>query len=722
MERFKLRPVFTLHLGYKIIPGLVTIGKYDGTHPCLTAATNTDKVVIHSPHRRNPSTIGKVIWSESNKEIALLNINQTITVLEAGSLIPGDDKDLLIIGTATNLLIYHVHDNKDIFYMELEDGVRSATVGTLKNLKTPIVLIGGNSSIKGFNHMGEEIFWIAIGDVVTSIIIMDCENNNQLIASSEDFKIRVLSGEETIMEYNESEVVSGLIPLVDQKFGYSVSNGTLGVYQKDSRLWRVKSKNFAISMHQYDLLGQPSPQLMTGWSNGKIDCRSLNTGEVLFKDSMSSSIAGITEGDYRSSGKNDLICVSTEGEVRGYTTTKMITNGENGVEQEAIRELLSRKQGLLMELKHYEHNAKYNTNVANETESYEASGVISSNTRMQIVVSTNLGENGQKPHVELYVCMNNTTIIRAVIIFAEGIFKGESYVVHPETSRLKSDMYIPLFLPRDNAVDIHLKISKALVGYPNSIQFHVFEITKQLPPFSMYALKDCSSVNTKPEGFVQFKITERLQRICMWINQNFIFPNDLEFDSGPNLTVNIQSLRDNTELVMVFEISGKTTFFTNNMFLAADLIQSLSGYLKLENLQSKASFPRDEANLKNLMLTLSEIQEARLKLGTDVADRLAEIRHLIIQAEDSRLNDIKGMKMHYNALSGLNKDLISGYNIKVQNYNEGIEAMKKINGIIQKASRLRVGQNSTIMINHCRNAIKNNNIEGLIKIIRTGEQ
>ncbi|KAH1006404.1 Bardet-Biedl syndrome 2 protein homolog [Dendroctonus ponderosae] len=79
------------------------------------------------------------------------------------------------------------------------------------------------------------------------------------------------------------------------------------------------------------------------------------------------------------------------------------------------------------------------------------------------------------------------------------------------------------------------------------------------------------------------------------------------------------------------------------------------------------------------------------------------------------------MMSNYHELSGVNKALISGYNIKAQNYNEGIETMKRINQIIQKASRLRVGQHSAVMINHCRNAIKNNNIEGLIKIIRTGE-
>lgn len=44
---------------------------------------------------------------------------------------------------------------------------------------------------------------------------------------------------------------------------------------------------------------------------------------------------------------------------------------------------------------------------------------------------------------------------------------------------------------------------------------------------------------------------------------------------------------------------------------------------------------------------------------------------------------------NYHELSGVNKALISGYNIKAQNYNEGIETMKRINHIIQKASRLR---------------------------------
>lgn len=37
-------PIFTLKLNQKILPRLVTVGKYDGVHASLTAATNGGKV------------------------------------------------------------------------------------------------------------------------------------------------------------------------------------------------------------------------------------------------------------------------------------------------------------------------------------------------------------------------------------------------------------------------------------------------------------------------------------------------------------------------------------------------------------------------------------------------------------------------------------------------------------------------------------------------------
>lgn len=39
-----LLPVFTLKLRHKISPRMVAVGRYDGTHPCLAAATQAGKV------------------------------------------------------------------------------------------------------------------------------------------------------------------------------------------------------------------------------------------------------------------------------------------------------------------------------------------------------------------------------------------------------------------------------------------------------------------------------------------------------------------------------------------------------------------------------------------------------------------------------------------------------------------------------------------------------
>lgn len=100
----------------------------------------------------------------------------------------------------------------------------------------------------------------------------------------------------------------------------------------------------------------------------------------------------------------------------------------------------------------------------------------------------------------------------------------------------------------------------------------------------MYSLWKNNELTT-PESNVQFKVNERLQRFCIWINQNFLFATDVVYEGGPKLTLSLKCLRDDSNLVMVFETTGKISFNTLNMQLAADLVNSLTTFLNIDHLE-----------------------------------------------------------------------------------------------------------------------------------------
>ena len=50
-------PIFTLNLNQKLLPGRISIGEFDGEHPCLVAATTGERVLIHNPHHNHKGEI-----------------------------------------------------------------------------------------------------------------------------------------------------------------------------------------------------------------------------------------------------------------------------------------------------------------------------------------------------------------------------------------------------------------------------------------------------------------------------------------------------------------------------------------------------------------------------------------------------------------------------------------------------------------------------------------
>ncbi|CAF0727330.1 unnamed protein product [Brachionus calyciflorus] len=714
-------PIFSLKLNNKICSRTVSIGKYDGVHPCLTAATLAGKVFIHNPHQKYTfSGVGRTDSEPLiDSSLSLLNVNSQVTSIATGSLDASNPNEYLFIGTKTHILAYDVNNNTDVFYKELPDGANAIKCGYFGGIKDPVAIVGGNCSIMALNNIGDEVLWTVTGDNVCSLELLDFNNDsyNELLVGSEDFDIRVFKDDEIINEMSETEAILALTKLTSNQFGFALANGSVGVYEKNIRTWRIKSRNTAMAIHSFDINADGVPELINGWSSGKIDARNIVNGEVVFKCNMDHSIAGITNADYKMDGIDQLICCSTEGEVRGYKpmpSDVINMTSDRNINQEAMRDLAQRKQNLMLELSNLEEASKPSVQRKFDDFGDQTTG-IPSNTQIQSKLSTRLQNGSSRGHVELTVVTNNDTVIRAVIIFAEGIFKGESFVVHPPANRISNDLVVPLFLPKDSPIDIHMQI---FVGYENSTQFHVIEQSRVLPTFCMYRRVDISKVE-EPKGFVTFMTSERIQRIVIWMNYNFIL--DEEYEAESSINIGFIALRDNKYLVIKMELNGQMTIKTDDIELAGTFIQSLCEYLKITDLQSNCDFPNELENLQTVLAEIEQFNNVRQQLTSQMADHSSIIRSLVVRAEDSRLmDDFEGMKKHYFELMNTNRDLISGYKIRSNNHKELLNHVKLLNQVIQKAGNLRMGRYKTDLISNARQAIKSNNSASLIKIIKTG--
>lgn len=104
----------------------------------------------------------------------------------------------------------------------------------------------------------------------------------------------------------------------------------------------------------------------------------------------------------------------------------------------------------------------------------------------------------------------------------------------------------------------------------------------------------------EPKGFVSFTINERIQRILMWINNNFILAEDLASEGSINIA--FIALRTNKPLVMKMDPNGQIIFKTDDIELAGLLIQSLISFLNIIDLQVSCDFPEELENLLQILV------------------------------------------------------------------------------------------------------------------------
>jgi Bardet-Biedl syndrome 2 protein len=123
---------------------------------------------------------------------------------------------------------------------------------------------------KGFDNTGDEKYWTVTGDNVTALELIDFDGDgqNELLAGSADFSIRVFKGEELIFDINENSKLAALSKIKNCVYGYALSNGSVGVYNNKNRIWRRKNKSKVTALQGVDFDCDGVMEICIGFASG----------------------------------------------------------------------------------------------------------------------------------------------------------------------------------------------------------------------------------------------------------------------------------------------------------------------------------------------------------------------------------------------------------------------------------------------------------------------
>ena len=71
-------------------------------------------------------------------------------------------------------------DNFFFLAPQIADGVNTMVMGKLGSYEVPMVIIGGNCSVQGFDFKGNDLYWTVSGDNVRSLALLDFDLDGEL--------------------------------------------------------------------------------------------------------------------------------------------------------------------------------------------------------------------------------------------------------------------------------------------------------------------------------------------------------------------------------------------------------------------------------------------------------------------------------------------------------------------------------------------------------------
>jgi Bardet-Biedl syndrome 2 protein len=405
-----------------------------------------------------------------------------------------------------------------------------------------------------------------------------------------------------------------------------------------------------------------------------------------------------------------------------------------------LDELHKEKKDCIAELKQFERLSKV-------TKASDVPvGALPSNTQLTYTVYTDLTSKAIILKVEVNT---DITIVNLIAIDVEGVIMLDREVVALSPRSHNKEAKLPLLPSRNVACTIRLQTH--LSTRSQSSQLVVQETDLQLPKFAAFAHVVDLTQYPVPKGSVTFTTQDTIERIVDYIHSAFLLIERLKVDQDrmkigfmsicANFATSRQhpasahlshQLDSDEDKLLVFSLSitrasstssscTRVKIYCADMELAADVVQDMAKVMKWTELESEASFDRDFESFEQVLKTVNECNSLRTNLSADMAEESQHIKALIIRAEDSRLMvDMFTMRKAYTDLISLNTTLLNSYQQRAHNHEMLLGALKEVNQMIQKAANLRLGNSKNRVISECRAAVKNNNMQAMLRILQFG--
>ena len=141
--------------------------------------------------------------------------------------------------------------------------------------------------------------------------------------------------------------------------------------------------------------------------------------------------------------------------------------------------------------------------------------------------------------------------------------------------------------------------------------------------------------------------------------------------------------------------SLKLRITTPDIEAASEIIQDLSNFFKIWELQSHASFPSLVTELTKINDTIEQSNTLKIHFAANMSENINNLKGSIVRAEASHMiDDIEGIRRNYAAVIAENGALIAEYGMRSNNHSELLKSLKQLNNLIRLAAGLRVGESA----------------------------